>query len=119
MPTRIMPNALRTTPYHRWSASAALNTVVPPASNIAGIVVGPGYLHTQGGGTYARLMAKASAPASIDDATALTLHAHAANDVYSKSWDGFLIVPPGLGLYEQNSSAAGNSGCDFGYEVLT
>ena len=118
----ITPPSVPTTPYFRSSVSAALNTVVAPAANTAGVRVLRGYIETNAATAIIRLMMKQTAPTSIGDTTAITLEkftgtANAGGGV-GKSWEQEFIVPAGWGLYEQSNDAANASGAEFGYTVL-
>lgn len=114
----VTPPSLRTTPYYRLSSSTALNTIVTPAANTAGVVVSPGVLYSAGGSVQERLMAKASAPSAWNDPAAITIAVLMANADYSRNFDGPFVVPAGFGLYEQ-ADQLGAAGASFGYEVLT
>lgn len=114
-PVDVAPATLPATGYFRNTSSAALNTLVTPAGNTAGVLV-----HSLSGnatGLTVRIMAKASAPATWDDTTASTLlHVASGNLVSLCALP--LLLPAGLGLYEQASSASAGSQVSVVYEVL-
>ena len=111
----ITPRSIGTTAYNRWSTSAALNTVLAPASNLAGVVVVSVGLPVGADGI--RFMAKTSAPSSFSDTTALEI-ATRKNSTSAFQLALPLLIPAGYGLYEQADGAGGNSGVFVGFTVL-
>lgn len=108
------------TSYRRRTASNALNTVVAPASNTKGIVCWRGGI--AGGNCYGRIMAKSSAPGTIDD-TAMNVWEFSDLDSDNladkmNNFDNPVIVPAGLGIYEQCSHATNTSTVWLEYQVL-
>lgn len=115
----ITPPSIRTTPYFRYSVSSALNTIVAPAANTAGVRVGRGLIGHVSSTMWMRLMMKASAPATYDDAAAITLSAiRTTSPNLERSWESEFIVPAGYGLYEQSNEAINPSYAQLGYTVL-
>lgn len=104
--------------YYRESATAALGTIVAPASNTAGVEVYAAFVMHGTNGQTCRVMAKTTAPANALDATANTLAtALAGYSVIGSSGFPFLL-PAGMGLYEQSSGAAANSLVAVNYRIL-
>ncbi len=116
----ITPPPVRATPYFRLSSSAALNTIVTPAANTAGVRVSRGYISSSNQ-VRARLMMKQTAPTSWNDSAAVTLAMadSAAGVQFPLMWDNEFIVPAGWGLYEQGEGAGNFTSVSFGYEVLS
>lgn len=104
------------TNYTRLNASAALVTIVTPAANTAGVIVYGCHIASA---AWARVMAKTSAPASYSDAAANTIAANASNSYVAKNNEQVMpvLVPIGMGLYEQNSGAS-TTFVSVNYEVL-
>lgn len=114
----ITPDSLSVA-YHRHSGSAALNTIVAPASNTAGVeVYGAFVMNSAGAMERTRVMAKDSAPASVDDTTANTLAIAVMAYPIIGAHRFPIKLPIGMGLYEQSSSAAGASTASVTYRVL-
>lgn len=115
----VAPHPLGSGAYWRQSASAALNTIVTPAANVAGVRIDALTLYA--GGVYVRLMAKASAPSAWNDGAARTIALASASGsalVTSAHVALPLLVPAGLGVYEQASGGGGTSNTALAYEVL-
>ncbi len=111
----ITPFSLATC-YVRNSASAALGTIVAPASNVNGIRFLRAVISVAGAENV-RIMAKSSAPAGWADATANTLLAgcEAAGSIVT---DNPILIPAGLGLYEQAGGGAIVTRVFAEYQVL-
>jgi hypothetical protein len=111
----ITPRSLGTSTYYRSSASAALNTILAPASNVNGVVIVSAALH--GAADAIRMMAKSSAPSSFSDTSAMEIATRMSTAV-----GGFvsmpLLVQAGLGLYEQANGTGGVTGVNMGYTIL-
>lgn len=112
---------LRTTEYKRTSISTALNTVVTPAANTNGIIITSALAGVAGGET--RIMAKTSAPASLEDGVLIYAHYSSSSGTYYQEIVSPVVtlpiqIPAGFGLYEQSSSAIITSYVQISYEVL-
>lgn len=101
--------------YFRWSTSSALNTIVTPAANVNGVRVYAGGCGNVD--TLSRIMAKATAPTSSTDAAAGTLFMTVARS-RTCAVGLPLIVPAGLGVYEQAGTSSVISHAWLEYEVL-
>ena len=100
-------------------ADVALQTIVAPAANTNGVIVTSAGMHVITDNTRARVMAKASAPTSVDDSTALTLCIGGYGLIKPTLVSSMpCVLPPGVGLYAQKSDA--NAGATYfcDYEVL-
>ena len=104
-----------TTGYLRRDSSAALGTIVAPASNTKGIRVTAISLYTPINEPI-RVMIKQTAPTSAADPAAVTLAMKNLNAGIAAAMP--VVIPPGWGLYEQYNAAA-VSGVEVAYEVLT
>lgn len=103
--------------YFRRTTSSALNTIVAPASNVAGVRVDAATIYGATGNGLVRIMAKSSAPTSVNDTGAHTLlMTYAELQIVDREVP--IILPAGVGLYEQAEAAAGNSFVSVSYEVL-
>lgn len=110
------------TSFYFLGASVALQTIVAPASNVAGIKVLAAAVVIRNI-TSGRVMAKTSAPTGVDDAAANTVAYRAALNGYAPNGviEGQtfpILLPPGLGLFAQKTDAEATSGFLVEYEVL-
>ncbi len=107
------------TGYYRKSITSALQTIITPAQNTAGIRVHYCMLGATVTEGRARIMAKTSAPASLDDTTANTLlYAYPNAGCYTAQQSFSILLPAGMGLYEISSNTANDSYCAIDYELL-
>ena len=113
---RITPPRVGVSRYFRNSISGVLNTIVTPAANVAGIRLAFALIVNDTGGQPGALLAKSSAPASVGDTSAISILVANGGNISSRlAFE--VVVPPGLGLYEQ-AGASGTSTTDVSYEVL-
>ncbi len=113
----ITPPEHAQTGYRRNSISSALNTIVAPAANTAGVRVS--YASLSAYDHDVRMMIKQSAPATYQDGTALLnseINAVSAERTNYRT-DEF-IVPAGFGIYEQASGATNLTSVELAYQVL-
>ena len=101
--------------YFRGDTSAALGTIVAPASNTKGIRVTAISLYMPVNDQI-RVMIKQTAPTSAVDAAAVTLAMKSINAGIATAMP--VVIPPGWGLYEQ-CSVASVAQVHVAYEVLT
>lgn len=114
----VTPRELGPTAYFRHSTTAALATLVTPAANVAGVRVDAAWCLSAG--PVVRVMAKASAPATWDDATAHTLALARNPEGPGGGMSHFpIILPAGVGLYEQPAAATAATQVGVSYEVLS
>lgn len=115
----LVPQVMGESAYFRDSSSAALNIIVTPAANTAGIVITNLSLYSFG--AMERLMAKGSAPSTWNDPAALTVacrYETAGNLAQEALLPLPLKILPGYGLYEQASIGSASSGLQLAFEVL-
>lgn len=109
-----------TTAYHRNSNTAALQTIVAPASNTKGIIVlAAAAQFNVASANPIRIMHKATAPATLDDTTAKTILLHAGSLNANGAAQMPYLIPAGDGLYEQTGTSADVSKVSVVYTVLT
>jgi len=113
-------STLGATPYFRESSSSALNTILAPASNTNGVLITAVWAWAWG--TSLRIMAKASAPTAWNDPAAIPLVTVSAASSTAPAESGGsiavpIIVPAGLGLYEQAAGIYWGA-VSMAYEVL-
>lgn len=103
--------------YIRNSISAAVNTIVAPASNLYGVRVDGVFLQCETGFSI-RAMARSSAPGAVF-ATGLTLGMIRNVGAIGNGWMTYpLIVPAGLGIYEMSNDGVNSSVCTVDYKIL-
>ncbi len=110
------PPKLATT-FNVFQTTAALQTIVAPASNTKGIIVyGAWASNSVGMGTQlTRVMAKSSTPTAANDANANTL-AVSGNGLPGSVGQAFpIVLPAGVGLYAQ--CLVGNVNAGYGVEI--
>lgn len=114
---RSLPKKLATIFYGDFQASAALQTVVSPASNTKGIRVS--YIQAKAPTHIVCISAKSSAPSGTMDSTSnvLLYVEGAVSGKFHKREDEF-IIPPGLGLYAKTSNNEVGLEVHIDYEVL-
>ena len=115
MAEKITPPSEGVSTYFRWSAVAALGTIVTPAANTSGVRVSFAQAACNAG-THHRIMTKASAPTGFGDAGAGTVVFALTGTSGIRA--GEFVIPPGIGLYEQPFDAAANTLAAINYEVL-
>lgn len=99
---------------------ASLRTIVTPAANTKGVLVLFCSISTDGGTDDSRLMYKASAPATWDDAAAVTLlqTVKGSAELRKIERQAPFVLPAGMGLYQQSAGATNITGAQVAYSVL-
>ncbi len=117
----LTPVSIGSTAYYRNSSSAALNTIVAPASNTNGIKITSVGLKSNGTGI--NVMVKESAPTSYSDGRSVIYQDRAGSSANYNALSTAIVampilVPAGVGLYEQCQSSGTPSAVFLSYEVL-
>ena len=112
----ITPPTSKTTSFRRESASAALDTIVTPAANTAGIYIS--YACVGNVTDSMRLMIKTSAPATWADGAAIVVAPKNGTSAKVSNQIRGVIVPAGYGLYAQADAAGGSTSVEVTYALL-
>lgn len=103
-----------TAAYERNSASAALGTIVAPATNVNGVRINLGWVTANG--IDSRLMIATAAPGTWQDGACVLFHRSGSSSADCLSFP--VLVPAGYGIYEQASGAGVATMVGLNYTVL-